>query len=88
MKTVGSLWMNSMAGWSAMASSRKKTTVAEQARDKAARAPNRSPNLQKTTKAPKHKFSARQRQRRSLIFALQRFCDVKFNLQAPAYKCL
>lgn len=45
MKTVGSLWTNSMAGWSAMASSRKKTTVAEHARDKAARAPKISPNL-------------------------------------------
>lgn len=45
MKTVGILWTNSMAGWSAMANSRKKTTVEEQARDKATRAPKRSANL-------------------------------------------
>lgn len=45
MKTVGILWMNSMAGWSAMANSRKKTTVEEHDRDKAIRAPKRSANL-------------------------------------------
>lgn len=50
MKTVGSLWMNSKAGQSAMASSRKNTTVAEHASDKATRAPKRSANLPTTTK--------------------------------------
>lgn len=39
--------MNNMAGVSAMASSRKKTTVEAHARDKAVRAPNRSANLPK-----------------------------------------
>lgn len=41
--------MNNMAGVSAVASSRKKTTVEAHARDKAVRAPNRSANLPKKT---------------------------------------
>lgn len=45
MKAVGSFWMKSMAGLSAIASSKKKTTVAEHAKDKATRAPKRSANL-------------------------------------------
>lgn len=54
-KTVGSLCMNSMMGFSAMASSRKKTTVDAQATVKAIRAPKRSPNLPVTHR--RHKFS-------------------------------
>lgn len=46
MKMVGTLWTNSMTGWSAAASSRKKTTLEAQATSRATRAPNRSPNLQ------------------------------------------
>lgn len=56
MKTVGTLWRNSMTGWSAMASSRKKTMVDMHAIRRAIRAPKMSPNLEKKNPTPNRSY--------------------------------
>lgn len=56
MKTVGTLWRNSMTGWSAMASSRKKTMVEVHAIRRAIRAPKMSPNLEKKKPTPNRSY--------------------------------